>query len=132
MIDYCFACGGDHPHGACPLLRPPAPPSVDSRPEEHPRTARPNTQYEEMFGEGAEGLLLDVLDRPDTFDEDQRDLARSILSGEEAIPTLGPEGRQRLDEIGRDLVHLDPFVPPVREDAPRPTYVRTRKEMEDF
>ena len=110
---------------------PPAPPSVNP-PEEPPSSSLAPTQFEELFGEGAEGLLLDVLDRPDAFDEDQQDLARSILNGDEAIASLDEEGRTRLDEMGRHLAFLEPYAPPEPEEIARPAYVRNQSEMEDF
>lgn len=135
MTDFCFICGGEHPHTTCPSMLPPAPPrppDFNQTPEERPRSSLAPTQFEELFGEGAEGLLLDVLDRPDIFDEDQRDLALAVLNGEERIDSLNDESRQRLDEIGRHLAYLEPYVPPKEGEDARPAYIRTREEMENF
>lgn len=132
MTDYCFACGGDHSYQECPSLQPPKPPSMSTTPEERSRSSLPPTQYEEMYGEGAEGLLLDVLDRSDEFNEDQRNLARLILSGSETISSLDAADRERLDVIGRQLAQLEPREEPIPEKPIRPAYVRTREEMENF
>ena len=136
MIDfknYCFVCGGGHPHEECPLMQPPKPPELGVTVEEPKRSSLPLTQFEDLFGEGAEGVLLDVLDRPDVFDKDQQDLATTILSGENAIRTLDDEERERLDGMTRTLARLKKYEPSKKKLAdPRPAYVRTKEEMEDF
>lgn len=110
--------------------KPPEPPSTHPKPEEPPRSSLAPTQFEELFGEGAEALLLDVLDRPDAFSRDQQDLAR-VLLGRGSVRPADDAEREHIDAIARQLASLKP---PTSTTPPntRPAYVRTREEMEDF
>lgn len=110
---------------------PPTPPGVSTQKEEPVRSSLAPTQFEELFGEGAEGLLEDVLDRPDAFSKDQRDLAMAILGGDKSINSADAEDRTRINEIAHNLAFLNPITPKTPVDD-RPVYVRTRAEMEDF
>lgn len=111
---------------------PPTPPGVNTPKEEPSRSSLAPTQFEELFGEGAEGLLQDVLDRPDVFSGDQQDLALAILGGDKTVSAASGEDRTRLDEIARQLAFLKSPPPKAPAKIPRPAYVRTREEMEDF
>ena len=105
---------------------------MHSKPEEPPRSSLAPTQFEELFGEGAEGLLLDVLDRPDAFSRDQQDLARIMLGRGSTLPANDDE-RDQIDDIARQLASLKPPpTPQAPTKTPRPAYIRTREEMEDF
>jgi len=130
--NYCFVCGGAHPFKDCPSIQPPSPPAPPNMnpPEERPRSSLAPTQFEELFGEGNEGLLLDVLDRPDVFSKDQQELAMDILGGRRSMRSIEGEDRVNLDEIAHQIA----FLKPVSTDASvaRPAYVHTREEMEDF
>ena len=134
MTEYCFACGGDHPYTECPSIappKPPAPPGVNPPTEERPSSSLAPTQYEELFGEGMEGLLQDVLDRRRFFSKDEQNLASAILSGSSSIRSEDEDERAMLDSIARKLAYLEP--PVVQEPEPvRPAYVHTREEMETF
>lgn len=111
--------------------KPPEPPNTDPKPEEPPRSSLAPTQFEELFGEGAEALLLDVLDRPDAFSRDQQDLAR-VLLGRGSVRPADDTEREHIDAIARQLASLKPPAPQAPTEEPRPAYVRTREEMEDL
>jgi hypothetical protein len=44
--------------------------------------------FSKLFGDGAEPLLQDVLDQPEKFNSDERDLALAILSGTKPMTGL--------------------------------------------
>ena len=111
---------------------PPAPPGVNTQAEEPPRSSLAPTQFEEIFGEGAESLLQDVMERPDVFTKDQRRLAAEILSGEKAVRSSDGDDRELLDNIAYGLAVLKPPMSSSPAGDSRPSYVRTREEMEDF
>jgi len=113
-------------------MRPPAPPTIYSPVEEPSSSSLAPTQFEDLFGQGAEGLLQDVLERPDVFTKDQRDLAISILGGEKAIRSSDEDDRALLDNIAYGLAVLRPPTSPEPARDTRPAYIRTREEMEDF
>lgn len=78
-----------------------------------------------------EGLLQDVLDRRRFFSRDEQNLATAILSGSSSIRPEDEDERAMIDSIARKLAYLEP--PVVQEpEAVRPSYVRTREEMESF
>jgi hypothetical protein len=131
--NYCFVCGGDHSFKECPSIQPPAPPtppSMDPQ-EERPSSSLAPTQFEEIFGEGAEGLLEDVLDRPDVFNKEQQDLALAILGGNKSLHSASGEDRTHIDDIAQQLAFLSPPAPKTTVDV-RPAYVHYQAEMEDF
>ena len=139
MTDACVFCGAtDHDNRTCPMFGSTKTylqtfaPKVDSPPEEPPRSSLAPTQFEELFGEGAEGILQDVLDRPDVFDREQQELALAVLGGTKSVRGANNEDRSVLNEIARQLAYLKPPPPQAPAIIPRPSYVRTRAEMESF
>lgn len=133
VLNCCFVCGGNHAYHECDLMKPPtppAPPTMLPPPEEPPSSSLPVTRFEELFGEGAWPLLQDVIDQdPQLWTTEQRELAMRILNGERVRTS---EERNILDEITgllagpRRAVKTKPVI------IPRPAYVRTRAEMENF
>jgi hypothetical protein len=107
-------------------------PKADPPHEEPPSSSLAPTQFEELFGEGAEPLLQDVLERPDVFTKDQQDLAMAILGGTKSVRGANNEDRSHLNEIAQQLAFLKPPAPQAPATIPRPAYVRTRAEMENF
>jgi hypothetical protein len=132
VTDCCFVCGGNHPFKECPTIQPPAPPGIELPKETPSSVSLAPTQFEELFGEGAEGLLQDVLERPDVFTKDQRDLALSILGGDKTLRPSDGDDRELLDNIAYGLAVLKPPMSSSPAGDSRPSYVRTREEMEDF
>lgn len=135
----CLFCNGDHDSSACPMFGKTKEFLATYAPTTKPTLQEPSssslapTQFEELFGRGAEPLLMDALDDPDLTAE-QQELAREIAGGSKRMDELTPEDHRQLDEITLRLVHggsrqdhVDP--PPVRR---RPAYVSTREEMENF
>ena len=102
----CACCGGDHDTFRCPMfgstqeyLRQFAP-QVGAPPQ--PLARKPELSlFEEFFGREL-GLLQDVLDDPETYDADERNLALRLLSGHR-LDSLGADDRARLDAITRGL-----------------------------
>lgn len=113
-------------------MQPPAPPGIESPKEEPSSSSLAPTQFEELFGEGAEGLLQDVLERPDVFTKDQRDLALSILGGDKSTRPSDGDDRELLDNIAYGLAVLRPPMQATPTGDIRPAYVHTREEMEDL
>lgn len=105
-------------------------PRADIPPEELPSSSLPLTQFEQMFGRGAEPLLGEVMD-DDRFSPEQRQLALEIAGGRK-LSALTPEDHAQLDDITQQMVTMpakkDPPPPPPRK-AP---YISTRAEMENF
>jgi hypothetical protein len=136
VLNCCFICGGNHPHHECDLIqppRPPAPPTTTPPPEEPPGSSLPITRFEELFGEGAEGLLQDVIDQdPQLWTADQRELAFRILGGDRELRSLTSEERSILDEITGHLAGPRRTVERAPATIPRPAYIRTQAEMENF
>lgn len=131
----CPFCAGLHESSSCPLFgkteeylkacapspHPPAP--------EPPSSSLAPTQFEELYGQGAEPLLLDALEDPD-LTPGQQDLAQELAYGTKQISDLSPEEREELDVVTRKLVYPTP-APAAREAPVRPGYVSTWQEMEE-
>ena len=135
----CFLCGDKHPWKECPSMeaRAPAPPFPVELPHQlEPSASLPTTQFEQLFGRGAEGVLLDVLDGDkDTWSEQEQDLALRVLAGLTTIDAANNEDRSVLDEIARKIALPDqPGQKPraILSARARPSYVRTQEEMEHF
>jgi hypothetical protein len=134
----CFLCGEIHPWNECPKMeaRPPAPPFPVELPKPPEVAASlPPTQFEQLYGQGAESLLQDVVDGdPELWDQEQRELSLKILAGLTTLKTRDLEERRILDEIG----HRMAFAPATKKEQPkvvidtRPPYVRSQEEMETF
>jgi len=109
----------------------PRPPEVGPPPDA-PASSLPPAQFVQLFGEGAEGLLQDVLEG-DEWTPAQRVLAMDILNGDRSISELQGEDRAVLDEISQQLAHApaqrkEPEAPKVV----RPSWIATQNEMESF
>jgi len=112
----CPICNELHDFGKCPLFgskdeylsraapTPPAPPFPVELPPEQPRVrgSLARTQFEELFGPGAEGLLQYVYDNPD-FAPDSQSLALLILAGHKKINELDAHDRTVLDRVALQI-----------------------------
>lgn len=138
MTERCVFCGAeDHDSGSCPMfgttdsyLKAFAP-RADASPEEPVRSSLPSTQFEQVFGPGAEPLLGEVMD-DDRFSPEQRQLAMEIAGGVRNLHELTPEDHAHLDDITLQMMtqpaKKDPPPPPPRKSP----YISTRAEMENF
>jgi hypothetical protein len=112
----CPICNELHDFGKCPLFgtkeeylsraapMPPAPPLPVELPPEKPRVSGSlaRTQFEDIFGRGAEGLLQYVHDNP-AYSPDQQTLALLVLAGHKKIEELDLHDREVLDRIALQL-----------------------------
>lgn len=112
----CPICNELHDYGKCPLFgtkeeylarvapMPPAPPLPVELPPEQPRVrgSLARTQFEELFGQGAEGLLQYVYDNPD-YTPEQQTLALLVTAGHKKINELDSHDRTELDRIALRL-----------------------------
>lgn len=141
----CFLCGETHPWNECPKMeaRAPAPPfPMDLPGPPAPVTPLPPTQFEQLYGRGAEELLQDVTDGdPEDWSNEQRELALRILSGITSISTANNEERRVLDDIARKMAFSK--TPAQKAQAKlqeaqsrlrdvRPPHIRSQEEMEHF
>jgi hypothetical protein len=136
----CVFCGEPHPQLECPLFGKtedylgryaPAPPDANTPPEEPSSSSLPPTQFEQIYGKEAEPLLMDVLDGPDEFRPEQRELALLLASGEKKLEELTGEERDILNGITHRMAYGTP-PPPKPAIMPRPAGVHTQFEMENF
>jgi hypothetical protein len=111
----------------------PGPPTTTPPPEDATASSLAPTRFIQVFGEGAEGLLQDVVDGdPEDWTPDQQMLALKVLSGELDLKDLGGEERSVLDGI-TDLL-ASPRAPKPKTPATiqRPSHYSTQAEMENF
>ena len=139
----CPLCGeDDHDQKDCYLLGDtatylgrlaPRPPGVDDEPGEPKGSpSLPKTQFEELFGKGAEPSLIDAIDDED-YSVEERQLAVEILADLKHIDALSPEDRDTLDGIALRMATA-PAKKPARVDPPkavRPAGVHTWQEMQE-
>ena len=118
--------------------RAPSPPFPVNLPgSEAPAPPLPPTQFEQLYGRGAEGLLQDVSDGdPEEWSNEQRELALRIIAGITTIDSANNEERRILDDIARKMALSKPKPPQLPAKLPvrdlRPSYVRSQEEMENF
>lgn len=108
----------------------PGPPTIIPPPQDATASSLAPTQFTELFGEGSEEMLQDVLDGEE-WSPAQRALATHILGGEKSIKELTGEDRAVLDDIAHQLVAPRPVAPPPPTPT-RPSWVATQGEMESF
>lgn len=136
----CFLCGEIHPWNECPKMeaRAPAPPfPMDLPGPPAPVVPLPPTQFEQLYGRGAEGLLQDVTDGdPEDWSNEQRELALRILAGVTSIQAANNEERRVLDDIARKMALSSPKPKQPADKLPkrvvRPPHIRSQEEMETF
>jgi hypothetical protein len=124
MTETCTFCGQQHSFRKCPMfgkkeeyLAAYAPKPYPTG-EAKPSPSLPPTQFEQLFGRGAEAVLQDVLDHPDSFTHDEVNLCWQILSGAKVIKKLDAEDRTLLDHIAIQLATMNKPVstrPPERQ-----------------
>jgi len=108
----------------------PGPPTIIPPPTDATASSLAPTQFTELFGEDAEGLLQDVLEG-DEWTPAQRELAIHVLGGDKKLGELTGEERGVLDEITQQLMAPKPPAP--KPPAPvRPSWIATQAEMESF
>lgn len=110
----CLFCKETHPTNACPLfaktdiyLQTYAPKPPDVLPpikEDAPASSLAPTQFIQLFGEGAESMLQEVLDG-DEWSPEQRELAILILGGDQDIHKLAADKLDILDTITQQLAY---------------------------
>ncbi len=131
----CWCCSSaDHDHTTCPLF---------GKADEflahvlQPTQSEPlgsslaPTLLEDLYGQDAEPLLQDALDNPDLTPE-QQEMALKVLSGETKLTNANNEERSVIDEIALQMASSKPKAQEPPATIPRPGYVRTQTEMEDF
>lgn len=142
MIDStCFLCGETHPWKECPKMeaKPPVPAfPIDLPKSQDTLASLPPTQFEQIFGTGAEGLLQDVTDgAPEDWTDEQRSLALRILSGDASMRSKNNEEQRILDDIAQQMAFGQ--YPSKTTQTPtrvvrdiRPPHIRSQSEMEHF
>ena len=99
----CLLCSGKHSFTKCPLFGKPkdfVTAALSSTPIVQKRTRSPQL-FDELFG-GEIGVLQDVVDNPQNYDIDQRNLAIKVLASG-STSDLTPEDKARLDSIALTL-----------------------------
>jgi len=96
-------------------------PKAFEKAEEQKRSSLQPTLFEQLYGQGAENLLQDVLDYPEVFTDEENTLAWEILGGTKKLKTLNVNERSMLDHITDRLVdggYRKPKPIPIRERNP--------------
>ena len=123
----CMFCRGPHTFRNCPLLAPtktylnafaPPPPLITPQ-ETRARVSLAPTLFEQLFGPGAEVLLQEVPDRPESYTSDEIELAWQILSGAKQIKGLQPDERDILDAITHRMAGVAPVKQPAKQTERR-------------
>ena len=137
MNDTCFMCGKEHSFRQCPLfsdtttyLGHVAPKPFEQ--EEPKRSSLPPTQFEQLFGQEAEPLLIDVIDAPEQYSPQEQQLAWELISKEKSIGQLDTQDAQVLDSIAEQMIYDTPASKTPTAPLPSNPGIATQAEMEYF
>ena len=104
----CLLCGQKHSFHKCPLFgsKKTYLDTFAPKPflkEEPVRSSLAPTLFEELYGPGAELILQDVPDHPESFTSDEINQAWQLLGGTKKIKGLDLDERELLDSITHRL-----------------------------